>query len=261
MAGQAKQEDFIPPALDATASILTAKHADLDNVEMIYSSRRNSSVLGLNMALGRPCPQLRKNSAYALPILGSPNSSAVLNSFNHAQSPSSGNLPQLLSPLSPPKLVSSRSSVSFYSYADMINNDEFSRRPSLMHSYSLGGNSSLGRKMSVTSNNSLASSNGLCSPGHRSGNDTYKTSLEQIPQRSCSSSKNQGNALRFLISPESSDSEDQNYVAEFTDASSEAQMIKRRSFTSTHSIPDNESLVSTSVGDCIRQLNTEISGN
>lgn len=269
---EVKQEDCIPPALDATAQILSDKDANLDDVEMVYSPRRNSSVLGLNMALGRPYTPLRKNSVYSMSQMHSTNGNAAsLSSLSH----------QPLSPISPPKLISSKSSVSFYSYADMINNDEFSRRPSVMHSYSHGVVPTIGRKMSVASNHSTASNGNATPSGLHFNKLSRKMTLNSIassnsqsqlskhfnkdrgntggvPQRTPSKKeeRDSSNLNKFLISPESSDSEDQEvyYPAN-------SSLSKRKSLSSVQSNLDNESLVSTSVGDCIRQCTTEISGH
>lgn len=269
---EVKQEDYIPPALDATAQILSDKDTNLDDVEMVYSARRNSSVIGLNMALGRPYTPLRKNSVYSMSQLNQPAAAASLSSLTSPQSP-----------ISPPKLSTSRSSVSFYSYADMINNDEFSRRPSIMHSYSHGVVPTVGRKMSVASNHSTASNgNSTSNPLHfnklsrkltlnsiTSGSQSQlskqlgaKDRLSVgtgVPQRSPSKAgaRESRNLNKFLISPESSDSEDQEVYYPATDAS----VSNRKSISSNHSNLDNDSLVSSSVGDCIRQCTTEISGH
>lgn len=265
---EVKQEDYIPPVLDATAQILSDKDANLDDVEMVYSPRRNSSVQGLNMALGRPYTPLRKNSVYSMSQMHMSNgNTASLSSLTH----------QPQSPISPPKLSTSRSSVSFYSYADMINNDQFSRRPSAMHTFSHGMVPTIGRKMSVASTHSTASNgNGGSAPLHF-GKLSRKLTLNSIasggsqsqlskqfnkergngPQRTPSKlEKENANSNKFLISPESSDSEDQEvyYPAN-------SSISNRRSFSSGHSNLDNESFVSTSVGDCIRQCTTEISGH
>ncbi|CAN3358446.1 hypothetical protein DICA3_F38204 [Diutina catenulata] len=110
-----KPEDYIPPALDATASIIADKSANLDDVEMVYPSRRNSSVVGLSMALGgqRPRQPSRKNSLYSMSHLAE--SSAR--------------------PSPPPKLTPSRSSLNFCSYVDVVQHDD---RPAFKQSYSQG---------------------------------------------------------------------------------------------------------------------------
>lgn len=270
---EVKHEDYIPPALDATASILSDKDTNLDDVEMVYSARRNSSVIGLNMALGRPYTPLRKNSVYSMSQLNQPAAHASLSSLTGPQSP-----------VSPPKLSSSRSSVSFYSYADMINNDEFSRRPSIMHSYSHGVVPTVGRKMSVASNHSTASNgNSNVNPLHFNklsrkltlNSITSAQSQSQlskqlggkvpqaasgVPQRSPSKvgAKESRNLNKFLILPESSDSEDQEV---YYPATSSSSVTKRKSITSNNSNVDSDSLISSSVGDHIRQCTTEISGH
>ncbi|GEQ67405.1 hypothetical protein JCM33374_g1069 [Metschnikowia sp. JCM 33374] len=307
MTGSVKHEDYIPPALDATASILSDSSTDLDNVEMVYSSRRNSSVIGLNMALGRPYTPSRKNSVYSVSHFNNGNnatanspvhvtSSSSLNysafggnnNFQSTTQPSSNqNQQNPQSPVSPPKLMSSRSSVSFYSYADMINNDEFSRRPSLMHAYSHGFVPTVSRKMSVASNHSAAS-NIPNSNGSRSGNEFNNKFPRKNPQPMASPSESQsqlskqfkdrskpaqskaGEKLgedaplkKFLISPESSDSEDQEIF--HPAASFSKPPCRRKSIASNssyaHSVLDNDSFVSSSVGDCIRQCTTEIENN
>lgn len=296
LSGLVKQEDYIPPALDATAEILGDKDTDLDEVEMIFSNRRNSSVLGLNMALGRSYTPLRKNSVYSVNQHGN---SSKLNSMS-----SLSNQPQ--SPVSPPKLVSSKSSVSFYSYADMINSDEFSRRPSIMHSYSHGVVPTLGRKMSVASNHSTSSVGNQNSPNNgalnlntgsiSASNSPISTQSNSLPfnklsrkltlnsvgsaQSQSQLSKqihrervNQANQQRlaskanekeyrslnkFLISPESSDSEEQDV---YYPAEARSESCRKKSLSSNSSAKDSESLVSFSAGDRIRQCTTEISGH
>lgn len=273
MAGQVKHEDYIPPALDATAEILNDKDTNLEEVEMVYSSRRNSSVIGLNMALGRSAIPLRKNSVYSISQMSHQNANP-----HASQSSLTG---QLLSPVSPPKLNSSRSSVSFFSYADMISNDEFSRRPSVMHSYSHGGVPTVGRKMSVASNHSTTSngnsSGGVAHPGLTfnklsrkvtlnsiaSGNSLSQLSkqIKHFPKKAGSKhDKETANLNKFLISPESSDSEEQE---PYYPASSSPGASARKSISSGQSISnlEGDAIVSTTVADCIRECSTEISGH
>lgn len=135
-----------------------------------------------------------------------------------------------MSPTSPPKLTSSKSSISFYSYADMINNDEYAKRPSFKNSYSHGFVPT--RKDSVNSikfNSAASAHSDNGTPSHFN---------------SANSKKYNSNLNKFLISPESSDLEE--------------ELGKPKSINSK-SINDNESLVSSSVGDCLRQNKTEIS--
>ncbi|CUM67507.1 uncharacterized protein PRCAT00005206001 [Priceomyces carsonii] len=256
-----RNEDMIPAALDASTTLLNDSQTNLDQVEMIYPNRRNSSVLSLNMALGRPFSPSRKNSSYSMKYQISPQSpngnmnitnSSISNSNNstnnsnasnsNANSSSSGNntnASNTQQPTSPPKLTSSRSSLSFYSYADMINTDEFARRPSIKQSYSSQGFTPL-------SKNSFAK------------NSFAKQKLPpQSSQlsRQLSGKDNGMNSLqKFLISPESSDEEQEN----------NSLKSKRKSISSAASnnlMNDNESLISSSVGDCLRRTTTEINGN
>lgn len=300
--GQVKHEDYIPPALDATAQILSNLGTDLDNVDMVYSLRRNSSVIGLNMALGRPYTPLRKNSVYLVSHLNSNSNNnthhqnASLSSLNVSQPPPFGSAnvvpgsQQAQSPVSPPKLMSSRSSVSFYSYADMISNDEFSRRPSLMHAYSHGVVPTVGRKMSVASTHSVAS-NGAPGNRERSASEFSKFPRKN-PQPGMSPSGSQSQLSKhfkdrpqlthtltktteqpieetplkkFLISPELSDSEDQDEAYYPASSSSRKPLGRRRSVVSNSSFAnsglDNDSFVLSSVGDCIRKCTTEIENN
>lgn len=245
-----KQEDCIPPALDATASILGSKDTNLDEVEMVYLSRRNSSVIGLNMALGRPCGPSRKNSVYLLQNQ-QPSSALVLS----VPFP-----PQL--PVSPPKLNSSKSLVSFYSYSDMINNDEFSRRPLLMQSFSHGPNPLVSRKMSAALNYLLnlpqLSNPFLGKPARKPTLGLILGPLqlskqlllprEQSRSNGPSRQPSQKDRNKFMISPESSELED-NEV--FYPATSNP---RRTSVTSA----DEELLVSALMGDCIRECSSQI---
>lgn len=302
-----KQEDCIPAALDATTSALNDKETNLDEVEMIYSTRRNSSVLGLNMALGRPFAPSRKNSTFSVSSLLQQQPQQVLLQLQL------GN-PQLNSP---PKLAHSRSSVSFVSYADMLSNDEFSsRRPSIsagsqsqsavptLHSLqtSAAANSSFPANNSPTVGPSSPSNSGSNNQGSRFRSTSSLAGLE----RSNSNASSQFSQLskqilkqqqkkqqqqsqpsvplqlyinvqpptpqqplmlnkKFLISPESSDNEE---LVDFN-----ADTIRRNmSVSSSHSFKlnksnfsqnlpdfnDAESLVSTSIGDCLRRTHTEL---
>ncbi|QWU88418.1 hypothetical protein CA3LBN_002726 [Candidozyma haemuli] len=306
LSGQVKNEDCIPPALDASAHILTDKQTNLDEVEMVYSNRRNSSVIGLNMALGRPYTPSRKNSVISMshcnPSNTSANPAASLKDYNPSIGGSQSSLtngpPQ--SPVSPPKLKSSRSSVSFYSYADMINSDECARRPSMKHSMSHGMAPTVNRKMSVASNHSITSNPLSCNTGAACGMNASNVgsasnmssfslnkgsrklaSTSALPQsqltkqlsqrenRSPSSGvpsrqaskKGQSKLNNFMISPESSESEDQDVY--YPAASNSPATVQRRTSVvsdGSNANGDNESLVSSSVGECIRQCTTDIVG-
>lgn len=162
------KEDFIPSTLDATTQIFT-NNTNLDDVEMIYS-RRNSSVVGLQSALGRS----RKNSFMSM-------SGDTNNSNNHLNNGKRS-----------PQLKSSKSQLNFFSYVDLINNDEFAKksRPRFNSSYSSG--------IIPTKKSPLAST--------------------QF-------------AGKFMISPESSGDEGED---------------------------DNKSLISSSMGECLREARVEI---
>ena len=184
-----KNEDCIPPALDASTQILSNKNTNLDDVEMVYSNRRNSLVVGLNAALGRPFAPSRKNSALSI--------------------------------------HQSRSSLSFYSYAAMVNNDETWKSPP-----GRPGFRQLVSHSMVPTTKKLALTSRV----------PTMTSLKSAPVRHMSiKDRPQSNLNNYLISPDSSDSED---------------VLHRKSVSS-----DNESLVSSTIGDCLRRTTTEINGN
>lgn len=307
LSGQVKNEDCIPPALDASAHILTDKQTNLDEVEMVYSNRRNSSVIGLNMALGRPYTPSRKNSVISMSHCNPSNTSAnpaasLKDSYNPSIGGSQSSLTNVppQSPVSPPKLKSSRSSVSFYSYADMINSDEFARRPSMKHSMSHGMAPTVNRKMSVASNHSITSNPLSCNTGAACGMNASNVGsasnmstfslnkgsrklastsalpqsqlTKQLAQRDSrlpssgvpsrqASKKGQSKLNNFMISPESSESEDQDVY--YPAASNSPATTQRRTSVvsnGSNANGDNESLVSSSVGECIRQCTTDIVG-
>lgn len=222
-----KNEDYIPPALDAKTLVQNDQedsndqNADLNDVEMIYTNRRNSSVIGLNMALGRSVTPSRKGSVYSLHL----SSFVHPLSFSHPQ--------QMLSPTSPPKLTSTKSSMSFYSYADMLSNEE--KRPVFKSSYSQSFVPVTSHRKQIPSNSSANRNQSLLSK---------QLSIKE----SAPSSSNQS----FMILPESSDSEEVgNYYP-----SKETRRSISSSFTSSSKNSkniENESLISNSVGDCIRQ--------
>ncbi|KAK6464410.1 beta-1,6-N-acetylglucosaminyltransferase [Scheffersomyces coipomensis] len=269
-----KSEDFIPPALDATTSLLSDKNTDLDDVELIYTNRRNSSVIGLNMALGRPLSPSRKNSVYSLNQSNQlPNLQTDFTSGSNQTSPS-----QIQSPISPPKLTPSKSSVNFYSYADMLNNDEFARRPSIKTSLSQGvvPTTNFTRNSSFIKHRNPSTSSQLSSQLHKEKKHMVHNRSPSIKPAS-SNSMNNTNSIttslnKFLISPESSDEENEYTKDKLSNAVvNQPPKIsnKRKSISSTTSsnhsfnpaFNDNESLISTSIGDCIRQSTTEINGH
>lgn len=207
-----KPEDYVPPALDATTQALADSKTNLDDVEMIYSSRRNSSVMGLNMALGRPGP-FRKDSVHSISQMNGALDMNTSTSLNHP-----------ISPTSPPKLTSSKSSISFYSYADLLSNDEFAKRPNFKQSYS----------------------HGIIPTSRRNSNFSTTNVQNSTNTKRFNSSLN-----RFLISPESSDSEDDSH----------SKFSGKSKTTSTAMMNDEESLISSSIGDCLRQTTTEINNS
>lgn len=121
-------ENFVSPCLDATTKILTDEKTDLDNVDMVYS-RRPSSVMGLNMALGRNKSFANNNNDEFTGSQFSP-SSRNNSSLNITKTNSLANVRDLDSSTRPPTL-------SFYSYADMINSENPNpKRPSISQSLS-----------------------------------------------------------------------------------------------------------------------------
>ncbi|KAH3672679.1 hypothetical protein WICMUC_004197 [Wickerhamomyces mucosus] len=117
-------ENYVSPCLDATAEILTNENTDLDNVEMVYSRRPSTILLSqLN----------RSKSIIDSPFQRPPTSrSQSFANIKEPNSPIMGERPQMLS---------------FYSYADVINNEGTPRSPSISHSL----NSSFIRSNSINS--------------------------------------------------------------------------------------------------------------
>ncbi|KAG7663749.1 VHS2 [[Candida] subhashii] len=234
-----KNEDYIPPALDATASLLCDRNCNLDDVELVYSPRRNSSLIALNMALGRSSVS-RKNSTFSLSTNGYTHSHHGMEGTGILPMSPSSTTSSSPPPLAPGVLPTSKSQLNFYSYAEMINDDSgnsMRRRPSFKHAYSQGFiNPPRQRTPSAISPFTTATK-----PKH--------------PKKSVSAGST--NKQKFLISPESSDSE----------VEIDAKVIKPiRSRTSVIAGPlspnsDNESLVSSSIGECIRQTTNEINGH
>lgn len=212
-----KNEDYIPPALDALTQILTSQ-SNLDDVEMVYSNRRNSLVVGLSAALGRPLAASRKNSVFSLHSQGNLNNPNM--SLAH---PAAATQPPSHSDNSPVR-PSSRSSLSFYSYADMVNSDETCKpRP--------GFRQLLSQSMVPTKRTASAPRV-----------PTMTLIAQKSPVRHVSI-KDRGGALNsYLISPDSSDLE---------------EVPARRPSVSS----DNDSLVSSTIGDCLRRTTTEINSN
>ncbi|RLV95411.1 hypothetical protein JA1_000935 [Spathaspora sp. JA1] len=252
-----KNEDYIPPAIDATASLLYDKQTNLDDVEIVYSNRRNSSVVALNMALGRPIsPSSRKNS---LMQVSYSNQSTPLSSVPSSTN-SNTSQQQLFSPVSPPKLTTSKSSLNFYSYAEMINNqsDDYPpRRPSFKHAYSQGF------IPAVKQQKPLPKPTRTSSQLTMNLSKSKKKNLHNINTTTSGVGKN-----NFLISPDSSDSDEIEELSGLQLAAggiAAAPRIRRNksvgSGNSGIGSDDNDSLISTSLADCIRQTTTEINGH
>lgn len=114
-------ENFVSPCLDATTQILTDKNADLENVDMVYS-RRPSSVLGLNMALGRSRSSLADQGQGGQDQSSPPRAVPKTHSMASLQSADQSDRPP---------------AVSFYSFADMMQSENPNpRRPSISQSLS-----------------------------------------------------------------------------------------------------------------------------
>ncbi|CCH45183.1 Chitin synthase 2 [Wickerhamomyces ciferrii] len=164
-------ENFVSPCLDATTKILSDENTNLDNVDMVYS-RRPSSVMGLNMALGRnksflgdqqQYPESSSNSIF------SPNSRS--NSFANINN---SNIDENGTPKRPPTL-------SFYSYADMINNENPNpKRPSI--SQSLSSSFINSRSNSIVNSKSNSRSNSI-SQIHNNQNFISNAANSITPQR------------------------------------------------------------------------------
>lgn len=221
-----RMEDCIPPVLDATTSVLNNKDASLDEVEMVYSRRRNLSVQGLSLALGRPSSS-RKGSSFSSSLLYNPLSpmQPLASSLSLASAPET--------PVSLPRLGSSKSSLNFYSYAEMLNEE---KKPNRSHSQSqpnpLMGSYSK-RKVSLASN--------------------YPSLLSRQLLNRDKPKMNKN----FMMLLESSDSDE--HYSETADGHDNDQ---RSSCTVEDSENiggiDNESLVASSVGDCLRERKIQI---
>lgn len=265
-----KSEDYIPPALDATTSLFIDKNTNLDEIEMIYSKRRNSSVIGLNMALGRPFTPSRKNSTFSIHQLANINTNINNNTSGYPQ--------QVQSPVSPPKLAGSQSSLNFYSYADMINNDEFAKRPAFKSSYSHGfipsmksqsfsGPSGQANNQPSTKHSSFIKHRNQSSQlskellGATPTPSSVKPKLASFKSKNHQSNSSQPSPAKFLVSPESSDSEDHSQSNKRKSIGSATSAYNPPPSMANLTFSDNESLISTSIGDCIRQTTTEINGH
>lgn len=242
--GVLRAEDHIPPCLDATCQVLNKEAEELEQVNVVYSSRRNSSVAALNMALGRPVsPSSRKNSLYnnaSFTQLEQIPQRQQLDAeeMKEGKSPSS---PLSPSNLSASNLKHSKSQVSFYSFAEVLNEESTSRRPMMRTAVSQGFVPTLkGTKFSTTpkKRNSLLYSNSLKFRRPEQLSSQSQSQSQTQPQQS--------NLSKMMVRKEGSKES-----SEEPDASNKSD--------NQHN--DNASFISCSVADCLRGVTTEISGH
>ncbi|WLF79067.1 putative beta-1,6-N-acetylglucosaminyltransferase [Lodderomyces elongisporus] len=242
--GVLRAEDHIPPCLDATCQVLNKEAEELEQVNVVYSSRRNSSVAALNMALGRPVsPSSRKNSLYnnasftQLEQIPQRQQSDA-EEMKEGKSPSS---PLSPSNLSASNLKHSKSQVSFYSFAEVLNEESTSRRPMMRTAVSQGFVPTLkGTKFSTTpkKRNSLSYSNSLKFRRPEQLSSQSQLQSQTQPQQS--------NLSKMMVKKEGSKE-----PSEEPDAGNKSD--------NQHN--DNASFISCSVADCLRGVTTEISGH
>lgn len=235
-------ENFTAPCLDATATLLNDDSADLDNVEMVYSSR-SSSVIGLNMALGRTTS------------INSQSSSSNIRDLNTGGGPTSPNLASA-SVSSPVSGSNPRPSLNFYSYADMISSENPNpRRPSISQSLS----------------SSFIRSNSFRNPSMTPQRNIRANSSSFINANSATPSSRVPVKKSFTLSPDSpncSDSESEYGLSRTNSMHSAASSAflggpAQRRFSNLDDALYNEdddcvSLVSSSIGEQIRRNTGEI---
>lgn len=278
-------ENFVSPCLDATTKILTDKDTNLDNVDMVYS-RRPSSVMGLNLALGRTKSFANEdtNELSNLSSISRRNSSAKLTKTN-----SLANMTDSTNPKRPPTL-------SFYSYADMINNENPNpKRPSISQSLSSSfvnqARSPNSRSNSISQSNFLQSAGNSITPQRNPRNSFSRSNISNNVSQSNISNLNSKKKFQLTPdSPNSSDSESDypnsiikssssrrknsinsksskklsKTISNSSSLNSPAQNLNRRfsnlddNLYYTNSGSDNESLVISSIGDHLRRNNGEI---
>ncbi|CEP20630.1 unnamed protein product [Cyberlindnera jadinii] len=251
-------ENFVSPCLDATTQILTDQNADLENVDMVYS-RRPSSVLGLNMALGRS-----RSYVGELPQaeVSSPSKSGPVKIHSAAD------LQEL--PERPPAL-------SFYSYADMIESENPNpRRPSL--SQSLSSSFLNSRSNSIAVGNSITPQRTPMNLRNHSFSSPFNFSKSRQGANASSTQISKKFTLNSDNSPGSSDSESDYVHSRKNSMSSRASKFSHRlkktlstasnlQRTDTRAsnqddvnsvISEGDSLVISSVGETIRRNTGEI---
>ncbi|KAH3681894.1 hypothetical protein WICPIJ_007141 [Wickerhamomyces pijperi] len=244
-------ENYVSPCLDASTELLTDKNANLDNVEMVYS-RRPSTVL-LSAALGRSKSDLTGMNG-TIPVFRSQS----LANIKEPSSPIASNSGDVKPPL-----------LSFYSYADIINNENPNpRRPSITQSLS----SSFIRSNSMSSS-SIAPQRTPQQAGIKFNQSPFarNPSISRIPPLSGAPGK-----FQLDTSPNSSDSES-DYITSKTPIKRERTPSRRSmhrtksnasgqsnfSRNTTISSPflpedDEEEFVVSSVGDHLRKNTGEI---
>lgn len=132
-------ENFVAPALDASCSIVTDDNADLDDLDIVYM-RRPSSIIGLDMALGRT---KSNSSATITNANNSVSASPSIPPLSLSRSYSNSNTNYSNNSVLSPSQENTRT-LRFYSYADMLSDEMANspspsggvRRPSLSHSFS-----------------------------------------------------------------------------------------------------------------------------
>lgn len=179
-------ENFVSPCLDATTKIFTDDTADLDNVDIVYS-RRPSSVMNLSMALngGRTKSFIEDASLPQSP-------QQRTRSFASVKDLDSSQRPPILS---------------FYSYADMINNEQPNpRRPSISQSLSSSFLNSRSNSMSSNSNK-FHSGNAITPKRGSISQKNYHSPFNSVSQQRVPRSSNNFSLNPDNISPNSSDDE------------------------------------------------------
>lgn len=176
-------ENFVSPCLDATTKILTDDSTDLDNVDMVYS-RRPSNVMNLSMALngGRTKSYIDEASVPQYPQQRTRSFASV----KDLESPG---------PTRPPVL-------SFYSYADMINNEQPNpRRPSI--SQSLSSSFLNSRSNSITSNsNKFQAGNSITPKRNSIANNSSRPSFSCSPLNAINNPRIPISAKNFSLNPD-----------------------------------------------------------
>jgi len=260
-------ENFVSPCLDATTKILTDENTDLDNVDMVYS-RRPSSVMGLNMALGR-----NKSFSGNVNNMNNMNDdiptgfSAISRNNSNLNITKTNSLASIKdsdndgsNPKRPPTL-------SFYSYADMINNENPNpKRPSISQSLS----SSFINSRQASRSNSITASAAQQQRENILNNNSLMNNNSITPQRntrmnSRSSFSNPFNSnlsmpkKNFQITPDSPNSSDSENEYNSNQQLKTNLRSKRNSMTSNKSGTGNR--LNKSYSNQSSNLSTHNGGN